>query len=172
MREERPVIHKTQSRRAFLKGGALAAAPLAAAGAAATAAKIEHEAKIEQLQSEAAIRDLHQDWLRRVNTGSEITALFADPRQARLHDAVSRVETDHQGAADEVRLAADGLHASGRFACLVETRTELAKDCTLAQMRHAQGEGWLRQSERRLLKADYVNTEGGWMIAKLGFEPA
>lgn len=160
------------TRRAFLKGGALAAAPLAAAGAAAAAAKSEHEAKIERLEAEAAIRDLHQAWLRKVNSGAEASELFADPKRARLHEAVNRVDPDHQGAADEIRLAGDGLHASGRYACVVETETELAKDCTLAQMRHAQGEGWVRRNERRLLKADYVKTEGRWAIARLGFEPA
>jgi tellurite resistance protein len=162
---------KTRStRRAFLKGGALAAAPLAAAAAGA-AAKSEHEATIDRLQAEAAIRDLHQAWLRKVNTGLQASELFADPKRARLPEAVTRVDADHQGAADEIRLAADGLHASGRYACMVETETELARDCTLAQMRHAQGEGRLRQSERRLLKADYVKTEAGWAIARLGFEP-
>ena len=165
------MVHKTQSRRAFLKGASLAAAPLAAAGVAA-ATKGEHEARIEKLQAEAAIRDLHQAWLRRVNTKVEAAELFADPKQARLHDAVNRIDADHQGAADDIRLAADGLSASGRYACVVETQTELAKDCTLAQMRHAQGEGWLRQSERRLLKAEYVKTDGRWAIARLRFEPA
>jgi hypothetical protein len=160
------------TRRAFLKGGALAAAPLAAAGAAVAVAKTEHEAKIERLQAEAAIRDLHQAWLRKVNTGAEAAELFADPKRERLPEALTRVDADHEGAADEIRLAADGLHAAGRFACVVETETALAKDCTLAQMRHAQGEGWLRQSERRLLKADYVKTQGGWAIARICFEPA
>lgn len=159
------------TRRAFLKGGALAAAPLAAAGAAAAAVKSGHEARIQKLEAEAAIRDLHQAWLRKVNTGAETAELFADPKRARLHEAVNRVEADHQGAADEIRLAADGLYASARYACVVETRAELARDCTLAQMRHAQGEGWLRQSERRLLKADYVKTDGRWVIIGLGFEP-
>lgn len=160
------------TRRAFLKGGALAAAPLAAAGAVAVAANGEHEAKIARLQAEAALRDLHQAWLRRVNTGAEAADLFADSRRARLQETLTRVEADHAAAPDEVRLAADGLHASGRYACVVETGTLLAPDCTLAQMRHAQGEGQLRQSERRLLKADYVKTEAGWAIAKLRFEPA
>ncbi len=159
------------TRRAFLKGGALAAAPLAAAGAAAMAAMSEHEVELARLQSEAAIRDLHQAWLRKVNTRAEAAGLFADPKRTRLQEAVSRVDADHAGAADEIRVAADGLHASGRYACVVETEAELAKDCTLAQMRHAQGEGWLRQSERRLLKADYVKTEAGWTIAGLRFEP-
>jgi hypothetical protein len=39
-------------------------------------------------------------------------------------------------------------------------------------MRHAEGEGRLRRSERRLLTADYVKTERGWAIERLRFEPA
>jgi len=167
------MTEKTQStRRTFLKGGALAAAPLAAAGAAAMAANNEHEAELARLRAEAAIRDLHQAWLRAVNTRGQAAELFADPKRARLEETVSRVEVDREGPADEIRVAADGLYASGRYACVVETEAELAKECTLAQMRHAQGEGWLRQSERRLLKADYVKTEGRWAIAGIRFEPA
>jgi hypothetical protein len=160
------------TRRAFLKGGALAAAPLAAAGAAAVAAKSERETRIARLEAEAAIGDLHRAWLRKVNTGAEARALFADPDKARLPQAVTAVGADHAAAPDEVRLHAGGLTASGRYACVVETETELAKDCTLAQMRHAQGEGSLRQSARRVLKADYVKTDGRWAIARLSFEPA
>jgi hypothetical protein len=163
---------KTPSRRAFLKGGALAAAPLAAAGAAAEAGAREHAARIARLEDEAAIRGLHQDWLRKVNVGADTGALFADPRRARLAPAAARVEVDHAGAPDELRLHADGLTASARYACVVETRAELAPDCTLAQMRHAQGEGWLRRSDHRRLRADYVKMDGRWAIAGLRFELA
>ena len=164
---------KTRStRRAFLKGGVLAAAPLAGAAAAGVAAKSGHDAELARLQAEAAIRDLHGAWLRKVNSGAEAGELFVDPIRARLPEVVTAVGADHAGAAEEVRLHADGLAASGRYACVVETQSELAKDCTLAQMRHAQGEGWLRRSERRVLKADYVKTDGRWAIARLSFEPA
>jgi hypothetical protein len=159
------------TRRAFLKGGALAAAPLAAAGAAAAATQSEHEATIARLQAEAAVRDLHRAWLRRVNTGAESSDLFAEPRRSPLHETVTRIDTDHEGAADEVCLAADGLAASARYACVVETEIEIAPDTTLAQMRHAQGEGYLRRSDRRLLRAAYVKTDDCWAIAKLSFEP-
>ena len=151
------------TRRAFLKGGALAAAPLAAAGA--VAARSEHEDRLARLQAEAAIRDLHQDWLRKVNTGGRLDA-------ARLHETVSRVETDHDAAPEKIALAADGRSATGRYACVVETSTPLARDCTLAQMRHAQGEGQVRLSERRVLQADYVKSQDGWAISAIRFEPA
>ena len=159
------MIHKTQSRRAFLKGASLAAAPLAAAGAAAAAAKSEHEAKVERLQAEAAIRDLHQDWLRKVNTGDRAEA-------ARLHEAVVRLDPDHEGAADDIALAADGLRATGRYHYVAHTEVERPLDSTLAKMAAFQGEGMVRSSERRRLKADYVKTEAGWTIAGLRFEPA
>jgi hypothetical protein len=163
---------KSQStRRAFLKGGAIAAAPLAAVGAAAAMGQGEHEAAIARLQAEAAVRDLHQAWLRRVNTAADASDLFAEPKRARLDDTVTRVDPDHAAAPDEVKVAEGGLGASARYACVVETEVELAPDCTLAQMRHAQGEGRLRQSERRLLKADYVKVDDRWAIAKLKFEP-
>ena len=153
------------TRRAFLKGGALAAAPLAAAGAAALAATSEHEARLARPEAEAAIRDLHQAWLRKVNAGERAEA-------ARLHESVSRVETDHDAAPDEITVAADGRSASGRYACMVETETPLAKDCTLAQMRHAQGEGSLQNRERRGLTAGYVKGKDGWAISAIRFEPA
>jgi hypothetical protein len=151
------------TRRSFLKGGALVAAPLAAAGAAAVVAENQHKAKLERLEAEAAVRALHQDFMRKVNTGDRAEA-------ARLGKAVTGLAPDHQGAPDEIRLAADGLTATGRFALVVETATELARDCTLAQMAHVQGEGWVRSSAPGVVKADYVKAEGGWTIAKLRLE--
>jgi hypothetical protein len=161
------------TRRSFLKGGALAAAPLAAAGAAGLIAENQHRAELARLKDEAAIRDLHQTWLRRVNTGAhaEAAQLFADPRTG-LHKSVSRVTADHAGAPDAIRLASDGMSASGLYHCEVETETPRSLDCTLAQMAEAQGEGMLRSAERRLLKARYVKAANGWVIDTLRFEPA
>lgn len=166
---------KTQStRRSFLKGGAVAAAPLAAVGATTAIAEAEHRARLARLQDEAAVRDLHQAWLRRVNTDdhAEAAKLFADPRRAGLGEKVSRIAVDHSGEPDLIRLADDGGSATGRFHCLVETETPLGRDCTLAQMAHAQGEGVVRKSERRLLRADYVKTDAGWAIDRMRLDPA
>ncbi len=157
----------TSSRRSFLKGGAIAAAPLAVAAPAAAMAASEHRAKAQRLQDEAEIRALHQAWLRKVATGMDASALFADPKAARLPDAVRGVATDHAGDADMIEVAADGLSASGRFATLVDLQSELPRDTTLAQMAHAQGEGVVRHSERRALHAHYVKADGAWTIAAL-----
>ena len=169
---------RTQAtRRSFLQGGAVAAAPLAAMGAAALVAEHDHRAALARLQDEAAIRDLHQTWLRRINTGERAGAaqLFVDPQtgpKAGLHAGISRVNADHAAAPDEISLAADGRSAAGVYACVVETESPRPLDCTLAQMAHAQGEGVIRASERRVLRARYVKADQGWAIEALRFEPA
>jgi hypothetical protein len=160
---------KTSTRRSFLK---VAAAPLAAAGAAAAIAGRDHTAELARLKEEAAIRDLHQAWLRRINTGAhgEAAALFADPTTG-LHKAVSRVSPYHAGAPDALTLAPDRLSASGLYHCEVETLATRALDCTLAQMAAAQGEGMLRSVQRRVLRARYVKAGDGWAIEAVRFEP-
>ena len=159
------------TRRSFLKGGAVAAVPLAATGAAALIAEHDHKARLAKLEAEAAIRDLHQAWLRHVNTGAraEAAALFTDPK-AGLHEALSGVAVDHAGAPDAIKLAADGLSASGVYQCVVQTQVERPRDCTLAQMAHAQGEGMIRSTQRQVLKARYVKTGQGWTIESHRFE--
>jgi hypothetical protein len=153
------------NRRSFLKGAAIAAAPVAAAGAATVAVADERHARLARLEAEAQVRAVHQDWLRKVNTGERAEA-------ARLHEAVTRLDTDHAGEPDSITLAADGQRAEGRYHCVVETETPRPLDCTLAQMAAAQGEGMLRHSERRVLKARYVRADEGWAIDTLRFEPA
>ncbi len=56
------------TRRSFLKGGAVAAAPLAVAAGGAAMAEDGRKARLARLEDEAAIRELHQAWLRRINT--------------------------------------------------------------------------------------------------------
>ena len=155
----------TSSRRSFLKGGALAAAPLAVAVPAAAMAGNEHQVRAQRLQDEAEIRALHQAWLRKMATNTDASALFANAKAAKLPKAVRGVSTDHAGEADHIKVAADGLSATGRFATLVDLETELPRDTTLAQMAHAQGQGVVRATERRTLHVNYVKAEGGWVIA-------
>jgi hypothetical protein len=149
----------TPTRRRFLKGGALLAAPIAIASVSAVALADDGlKARVRRLEDEAAIRELHQSWLRQVNTGD---------REA-LHDsAVRRITADHAGAPDGIEIAADGRSAVGYFDCAVDVETPLAKDCTLAQMAHAQGYGTLRRTERRMLTIDYTKSSGCWKIEKV-----
>jgi hypothetical protein len=169
----------TSTRRSFLKGGALLAAPLAAAVPAAIIADDGLKARLARLENEAAIRELHQAWLRRVNTrvdnttraGGTARPLFADSEGAALDQAVRSIATDHAGQPDAIDVAADGKSAAGRFHCVVETETAIAQDSTLAQMAHAQGSGFVRRTERRVLKVEYTKPSGAWAIAKVEFAP-
>ena len=149
------------TRRSLLKGGAILAAPLAI-GPAAAMADDGLKARLARLEDQAAIRDLHQTWLRRANTG---------PRGLAFDPSVSSIRADNTARPDKIDLAADGLSASGRFGCEVVVETALSQDCTLAQMAHAQGSGGVRRTEFRTLRADYVKSGGAWTIATLGFEP-
>ena len=84
MREGSVTTDKTSTRRSFLKGGALLVAPLAAAAPPAILADDALKVRLARLEDEAAIRELHQTWLRRVNAGADDAAarLFADSEGA------------------------------------------------------------------------------------------
>ena len=157
------------SRRSFLKGGAIVAAPLAVAAPAAAIAGQEHMVRAQRLQDEAEIRALHQTWLRKLTTGADASTLFANSKAGRLDPVVRGVVADHAGEPDRIEVAEGGLSASGRFATLVELETELPKTTTLAQMAHAQGGGVVSHSERRTLLAGYLKRNGGWVIAAVGW---
>jgi hypothetical protein len=149
----------TPTRRKFLKGGALLAAPIAIASVSAVALADDGlNARVKRLEDEAAIRELHQSWLRQVNAGE---------RGPLFDSAVRRITVDHAGAPDEIQIAADGRSAVGYFDYAVEVETPLAKDCTLGQMAHAQGNGTMRRTERRMLTVNYAKTGGTWKIAKV-----
>jgi hypothetical protein len=157
------------TRRSFLKRGALLAAPLAAVAApAAILADDELKARLAKLENEAAIRELHRAWLRAINAGARdaAAALFANREGAALDPSVHSIAADHAGPPDTIEVAADGKRAAGRFHCAVETETEIAQDCTFAQMAHAQGGGFVRSTERRGLNVEYVKASGAWAIAE------
>lgn len=168
----------TSTRRSFLKGGALLAVPLVpAAVPTAIMANEGLKARLARLEDEAAIRELHQSWLRRINTraddntgaGGAGTPLFADREAAAFDQAVRGIAADHSGQPDSIEVAADGKSAAGRFHCVVKIETAIAKDCTLARMAHAQGGGFVRRTECRVFNVEYVKASGAWAIAKVEF---
>lgn len=162
------------TRRSFLKRGALLAAPLAAAAPGAILADGGLKARLARLENEAAIRELHQSWLRRINAGSAdaATPLMADFEGIARDEIVRSISADHAGAPDVIEVAANGKSAAGRFRCVVEIETAIVQDCTLAQMAHAQGGGFVRRTERRVLNVEYVKASGAWAIAKARFAAA
>jgi hypothetical protein len=156
--------HSLPTRRTFLKGGALVAAPIAAASVTALAlaqdqTSNELNARMRRLEDEAAIREVHQSWLRQINAGQSI---------ALLGGSVMRVIADHAGRADRIEIATDGSKATGRFDCVVDVETRLPEDSTLGQMAHAQGTGAVRSTERRMLTVEYHKQSGVWTVAKVG----
>jgi hypothetical protein len=160
------------TRRSFLKGGALLAVPLGAAAAPAVImADDELKARLARLEDKAAIRELHHTWLRRVNAreSGAATPLFADAEDIAFGEAVRSIAADLAGQPDVIEVAPDGMTAAGRFPCAVEFESAIAQDCTLAQMAHAQGGGFVRRTERRVLKVEYVKASGAWAIAKVEF---
>jgi hypothetical protein len=149
----------SSSRRTFLKGGALLAAPIAAASVTAAAFADERlKARVTHLEDEAAIRQLHQSWLRQVNAGEH---------EALPDGAVRQITADHAGAPDQVAVAADGGSAVGRFDHAVELEAPLGDDSTLAQMAHVQGHGTVRRSERRQLIVRYLKRDGVWRMGTI-----
>jgi hypothetical protein len=165
---------KTSSRRNFLKKGALLAVPLAAAAPAAVLADDDLKSRLAKLENESAIRDLHQTWLRRINTGAAdgARALFADSKSAAFDPTVRRIAADHEAEPDAIEVDPGGKSATGRFHCSVEIETPIAQDCTLAQMAHAQGTDSIRWTERRVLNVEYVKSSGAWTIARAEFASA
>lgn len=168
----------TSSRRAFLKRGAIMAVPLAAAATpAAVLADDGLKARLARLENQAAIRELHQRWLRQINNVNDgeashtATPVVASAESAILGQRLRSVAADHSGEPDAIEIATDGKSAAGRFHCVVEAETPIAKDCTLAQMAHVQGSGFIRRSDRRVLNVEYAITNGAWSVAKAEFAP-
>jgi hypothetical protein len=159
------------TRRSFLKGGVLLAVPLAAAAPGTFMADDGLKARLARLEDEIAIRELHQAWLRRVKSGSCEGAKkwFARPPVTMFDQSVCSITPDHAGEADVIEVAPDGKSASGRFYCAVEKESAIAQDCTLAQMAHLQGGGFVRRTDHRVLVIQYAKEGGAWVIAKVEF---
>jgi hypothetical protein len=111
---------------------------------------------------------------------SRVVSGLGDTRLQPLRDELSeaasaeilrRIAPDHAAEPDAVEITPDGASASGRFHCVVEIETPIAPDSTLAQMAHAQGSGFLRRTERRLLRVTYAKSSGAWSIASAELAP-
>jgi hypothetical protein len=163
---------QVSTRRYFLKAGAVLSAPVAVS--VATLANDTSRGRLAQLEDERAICALHQDWLQEFNavegTAQQSVALHIGGKTA--GDKVRKIVV-HQTAQDaQIAIVADGKRATGRFHCAVELERAIAPTCTLAQMAHLQGGGFVRRTERRDLLVDYAKADGGWSIARIRLAPA
>ena len=151
-------------RRAFLKTGALVAAPLAAAAPVATLAGDDSRAKLARLEDERAIAALQRKLLRQLNgSGDGEPAIAADA--ADLGEGLRAIAED-LGHEPVLELSDDGLTARARCACRVERETAFTGDSTLERMARFEGRGSHRFEERGTLATDFVKGRDGWTIAR------
>ena len=140
------------TRRKFFMGAATLAAPLAISAAAAND---DTAARLAALEDTSAIRALLRQHAQRVNAGAD---LAPGPN-------VRSLALDADIAVD----IADGT-AIARAACSVDTATPIDGCETLIEMARLQGEGVIKDSERRLLKSSFVKRDGQWHLLNAEFQ--
>ncbi len=143
----------TTSRRAFLKSGAVVAAPLAAALPVAALAADDSAARLARIEDERSIEALQRDLLRQLSGGA-----------SRLGDDVRRLAQDHAHEAS-VEIADDGRSASARCACQVEREVAFTGDTTLERMARHEGLAKHHHQAPAVLATQFVKSADGWHIA-------
>jgi hypothetical protein len=157
------------SRRAFLKTGAIAAAPLAAVGVPVAALAADgSKAKLARLEDERAIGELHAKLLRRLDTGAA-GELFASGKAPKLDPGVRGIAPDHSAEPGAIAFSDDGRRASQRQPVKVEIAQELEGEGTLIQMARLQGNTLALAVLPKTLVAQYVRGTNGWAIESIAF---
>jgi hypothetical protein len=160
------------SRRSFLRAGAVLSAPLVVPVAALAGDR--GAARVAQLEDERAIRDLHQAWMRGVNAGGmdgKATTLLT-AGVCSTGDNLCSIGAQRAAPPDAITFDPDGMTATGRFHCAIDIETPLAQNCTLAQMAHLQGNGFVRRTATDVLYVDYIKTGKVWSVARVKFAVA
>lgn len=153
------------SRRAFLKTGAILAAPVAAVAPVAALADDGSRARLARLEDERAIERLHRSLMKKLN-GGDCTELRLAAEAVELDPALRSIAED-LGHDAEVQLADDGLTAHARHACRVELDCDFDGETTVERMARFQGHGSHRHSEAQVLVTDYKKTGEGWTISRV-----
>ena len=165
------MVTNRSTRRSFISvAGAALSAPLMAAGAALPAEADDAKARLAALEDKDAIHALNQLYARHVNAGAheELSALFADPADARVEAGVRGIAPDGFGEQDEIEIATDRRSAVARVRWTVYTEAAIGPSCTLVEMARLQGEGVLRSTESALFENRYVRRDDGrWMIGAI-----
>lgn len=158
------------SRRAFLKSGALVAAPVAAVAVPAAAlADDGSKAALAKLQDERAIEALSHEFLRQFNCyGCKGTAqLFANGKAPDLAENISQLAMEPGAKPKSLAIADDGASATARYDCTVQMEEALSGEDTIIQMARLQGNAAKVHSAAKTLAARYVRRAEGWAIATL-----
>jgi hypothetical protein len=150
-------------RRFFWNAGAALSAPLAVGATSAAEADGHQEAR--------AIHELDRQLARHVNSGApgRAAGLFAEPDAIESLADVRRLAPADFGENDVLEIAPDGRSANAMLHCSVETATAIRAEGTLAEMARAQGEGFLRETRRRVLEVEYLRLGGDWKFRSLSF---
>lgn len=157
------------SRRAFLKTGALVAAPVAMLAPAAAIAADAQAARLARLEDERAIEGLLRAFLARFNgTGkaSECGAFVARADALRIDPQVAAIEPD-PATEPTLALASDGRSASWRSVARIRLESPFVGHTTLEQMARFQGQASASAQASRRLEAEFARTAQGWAITRL-----
>lgn len=165
---------RTTRRLFFVKAGAVAAAPVAAAtGFAADDKPSDGDAlkRLALLEDVNAIRDLQRSVVQHVNSRSLDCAqeLFADGVSPALSAEIRSLSPDARVDTETVEVAADRKSATARLLCEAIVETPIGPSCTLVEMARGQGEGMLRRATSGVLESALVNRNGVWKIARLTY---
>jgi hypothetical protein len=156
----------TTSRRAFLKAGALVAAPVAAMAAPAAFAADDSAARLARMEDERAIEGLMRGFLRRFNGSADCAEFVASAGAIRIDPGVQAIRADtHDDAA--LAFAPDGRTATYRRKAEVDLLADFDGETTLEKMARFQGQGSARSLAKRQVEAEFARTADSWAITRL-----
>lgn len=148
----------TSNRRAFLKSGALIAAPLAAVAAPGVAFAADGSAaKLARIEDERAIEALHRAFLKDAR-GAKLRGL------AGKHEMLRSLAADTEAEPATISFAADGRSAHASHRCSAQIATEFKGSTTIEQMARLQGNAEMLRSKRCTILADYRKAGGEWTL--------
>jgi len=160
------MIEQATSRRAFLKAGALVAAPAAVLAAPAAFAADPSAARLARMEDERAIEGLVRGFLRRFNGSGDCAEFVAHAGAIRIDASVQEIRED---VLDDAALdfADDGRSASWSRTAEVELLADFAGNTTLEKMARFQGQGSARSQAKRRIEAEFARTGESWTITRL-----
>ncbi len=177
--------HTSTTRRSFFrKAGAAVAVPLAIGAGTASAgtdgaANADADAlrtQIRQLEDRDAIRNLHETFLRQLNSGrtEALRALYADPQRGRIEGidghTLTRLADDYEsGRPCTIDVSDDGVRATATFFCIARIARVVQSEGTLADMMRIQGTDLLRHREQGVLLGHYRKLHEEWRIESLTY---
>jgi SnoaL-like domain len=184
---------KTRSgagRRGFIGSASAAVAGMLAWGASQAAAGTPAQPAAD------ALRALHREYLRRLNTGAldQLSDLFSSSACVWFNGGIfegrergiRRLFVEHFGkrlrpepahlslldrphAEDFIEVASDGAFARARFHCLVQVQSTLQSTLTLIEMARQQGHGAVQWWEMGCFDNTYARSDEGWHMTGLRY---